>query len=100
MINTCKSTIEIENYLTNNGINLQIYYQDEVKVLTNFSYPLKKRMNTPFHYLDIDKFKYLIYFLNQNSINTDVGYLFERMHSDSYYSLSNYFFDSYKFDHI
>jgi hypothetical protein len=98
MNNTCKTIPEIEEFLVKNGANLQLYYQDDVKVLTNFSHPLKKRMNTPFHYIDTDKIKYLVYFLNKNFIESDTGYIFERIATVSYTSLTNYFQDSYRFD--
>jgi hypothetical protein len=84
---TCKSKEEIKNYIRNYGPNLNIFYNSHKFQLSNYKYPYEKFIKSDYKYVIDNLNKVTDFFISEDFIRTDVGFLFEEHEKQIYYDL-------------
>ncbi len=72
---TCASKSEIERYIADNGVNINLFYYDVSLRLKDEKFPIQKYIYNFFRYISYDKTKFCYYNLMSNYVMTDSNFL-------------------------
>jgi hypothetical protein len=94
----CYSHEKIKNFISEKGLNLNIFYLEyavDVKYYTN---PLRSYVGSFYKYFDTNKNKVGEYFLQTENLITDAGLVFEEIQKQNFFKLVEMQTDTLDFD--
>jgi hypothetical protein len=94
----CKPIQEIEKYIANNSLNMNIFFYDTAVSLKNYSQPINKFIYNKYFYYDIQKYKICEYRINTNEITTDDNFFMSDVDRLNYIKLEEILCDYTNFN--